>query len=390
MKTLALLFLILIAGDALAHKPSDSYLTLSTRATESTITGRWDIALRDLDLALDLDANRDGAITWGELRARERDVFAYALARLILADASTPCAITPGELLVDGHSDGAYAVLRFTAQCSAAPRQLRVGYRLLFDLDPSHRGLLRLDIDGASRSAVLSPPGRSPSAPEAMDGREGPEQSTQLFDFAQVSGLDTFLQFVGDGMHHIWIGYDHMLFLISLLLPAVLVRRDRGWQPVASLRSALLGVLAVVTAFTVSHSITLTLAALGVVGLPSRLVESGIALSVLLASLNNIRPVVTRRGWVLAFCFGLVHGFGFASVLGDLGLPQGALALALAGFNIGVEIGQLAVVLAVVPLIFLLRTARFYRPGILVGGSSAIALVAGVWFVGRALGLGLG
>jgi hypothetical protein len=191
-------------------------------------------------------------------------------------------------------------------------------------------------------------------------------------------------------MHHIWIGYDHMLFLISLLLPAVLARREHAWQPVASLRSALLGVLAVVTAFTVSHSITLTLAALDMIGLPSRLVESGIALSVLLASLNNIWPIVTRRGWVLAFCFGLVHGFGFASVLGDLGLPRDALALALAGFNIGVEIGQLAVVLAVVPLIYILRNARFYRSGILVGGSSAIALIAGVWFVGRALGLGLG
>jgi hypothetical protein len=244
---------------------------------------------------------------------------------------------------------------------------------MLFDLDPGHRGLLRLEVDGVSRSAVLSP-----------------EQPAQQFDLMQASRWNTFAQFVGDGMHHIWIGYDHMLFLISLLLPAVLIRRGRAWKPVASLRSALLGVLAVVTAFTGSHSITLTLAALDVIGLPSRLVESGIALSVLLAALNNIWPIVTRRGWVLAFCFGLVHGFGFASVLNDLGLPRGALALALAGFNVGVEIGQLTVVLAVVPLIYLLRQARFYRPGVLVGGSSAIAVVAGVWFVGRVFGFGLG
>jgi len=97
-------------------------------------------------------------------------------------------------------------------------------------------------------------------------------------------------------------------------------------------------------------------------------------------------PVVTRRGWLLAFVFGLVHGFGFASVLGDLGLPRDARALALAGFNVGVEIGQLAVVLAVVPVIYLLRAGRFYRTGILVGGSSLIAIVAGVWLVGRAFG----
>jgi hypothetical protein len=373
MRTCFCLLLLLVACTASAHKPSDSYLVLSARSGDMKIDVQWDIALRDLDLAVDLDSDRDGTITWGEVRTRETGLFAYALQRLTLSSAGVTCRPEPGELLVDDHSDGAYAVLRFTAQCPTVPTRLGVDYRMLFDLDPSHRGLLRLDVDGASRSAVLSP-----------------EQPAQQFDLAQTLRWSTFAQFVGDGMHHIWIGYDHMLFLISLLLPAVLTRRDRAWMPVPSLRSALLGVLAVVTAFTVSHSITLTLAALDVIGLPSRLVESGIALSVLLAALNNIWPVVTRRGWVLAFCFGLVHGFGFASVLNDLGLPSGALALALAGFNVGVEIGQLTVVLAVVPLIYVLRQARFYRPGVLVGGSSAIALVAGVWFVGRALGFGLG
>lgn len=361
------------AGTAAAHKPSDSYLALTARSGVKEVSGQWDIALRDLDLALDLDSDGDHAITWGELRAREHDLFGYALGRLRVDDGAAPCPLVPGELLVDDHSDGAYAVLRFSGACAQPPVRLGVDYRLLFDIDPSHRGLLRLDVDAASRSAVLSQ-----------------ENARQQFVLAQTSRLDTFRQFVGDGMHHIWIGYDHLLFLVSLLLPAVLTRRGGAWQPVASLRSALLGVLAVVTAFTVSHSITLTLAALDLIGLPSRLVESGIALSVLLASLNNVWPIVTRRGWVLAFAFGLVHGFGFASVLGDLGLPHGALALALAGFNIGVEIGQLAVVLAVVPLIHLLRRTRFYRTGVLVGGSTAIALVAGVWFIGRAFGLGLG
>ena len=169
-----------------------------------------------------------------------------------------------------------------------------------------------------------------------------------------------------------------------------MIRRNGRWIPVGTLRSALLSVLAVVTAFTISHSITLTLAALGVVGLPSRLVESGIALSVLLAALNNIWPLVTRRVWLLAFGFGLVHGFGFASVLADLGLPREALALSLAGFNIGVELGQLAVVLLVVPLIFLLREQRFYRPVVLIGSSSAISMLALVWLVSRVLGFGLG
>ncbi len=367
------LTLMSCACSASAHKPSDSYLTLSLHSGDATIAGRWDIALRDLELPLHLDANSDGAITWGELRRREPDVFKYALQHLALTSEGESCAIAPTQLLVDDHTDGGYAVLQFTAQCAASPKQIEVGYHLLFDIDPSHRGLLRLEVDGNSRSAVLSP-----------------TQSTQTFDLANNSRWSTFIEFVNDGMHHIWIGYDHMLFLISLLLPAVLVRKENRWIPVDTLRNALLSVLAVVTAFTVSHSITLTLAALGIVGLPSRLVESGIALSVMLAALNNIWPLVTRKVWLLAFGFGLVHGFGFASVLADLGLPRDALALSLAGFNIGVEIGQLTVVLVFVPFIFLIRKKYFYRPVFLVGGSSIIALVASVWLLSRMFGFGLG
>ena len=376
MKSIArysMLLAILVMSAAWAHKPSDSYLTIHTHAGDATLHGQWDIALRDLELPLHLDANGDGAITWGEVRARETDLFAYAAAHLRIRVADTPCPIAAAHLLVDDHTDGGYAVLQFDATCATAPTSLDIDYALLFDIDPSHRGLLRLDIDGASRSAVFSP-----------------EQSIQHFDLTQTSRWSTFVQFVEDGMHHIWIGYDHMLFLISLLLPAVLVRRAGRWIPVTTLRSALLSVLAVVTAFTLSHSITLTLAALGVLGLPSRLVESGIALSVMLAALNNIFPFVTRRVWLLAFGFGLVHGFGFASVLADLGLPRDALALSLAGFNIGVEIGQLTVVLLVVPLIFVVRERRFYRPVVLVGGSAVISVVAAVWLVSRVLGFGLG
>ncbi|MEO7324205.1 MAG: HupE/UreJ family protein [Dokdonella sp.] len=372
LRWIVLVMTLCVASFAHAHKPSDSYLLLTTQSSSDDVSGHWDIALRDLELSVGIDTNRDGAITWGELRAHEDAVFGYALQRLALRADGAPCAIARGALLVDTHSDGAYAVLNFSAHCTAPPRRLEVGYHLLFDLDPSHRGLLGLTADGIARSAVLSP-----------------EQPVQEFDLKHASPWHQFFQFVGDGMHHIWIGYDHMLFLISLLLPAVLVRREGRWIPVGTLRSALISVFAVVSAFTVSHSITLTLAALGVIGLPSRWVESGIALSVLLAALNNIWPQVTRRAWLLAFFFGLVHGFGFASVLNDLGLPRDALAISLAGFNIGVELGQLTVVLIVVPLIFLLRERRFYRPAILVGGSSAIAVVAAVWFLQRALGFGL-
>ena len=147
--------------------------------------------------------------------------------------------------------------------------------------------------------------------------------------------------------------------------------------------------LRIVTAFTVAHSITLSLATLGLVTLPSRIVESSIAASVVLAALNNVYPVAHGRRWMVAFGFGLLHGFGFASVLVDLGLPQGALALALLGFNLGVECGQLAIVAAFLPLAYAVRRSWFYRRVVLLGGSLVIAVVASVWFVERAFNLKL-
>ena len=177
---------------------------------------------------------------------------------------------------------------------------------------------------------------------------------------------------------------DHILFLVSLLLPAVLVRARSAWQPGASFRSALIDVAKVVTAFTLAHSITLSLAALSIVVLPSRFVEAGIALSVVLAALNNLFPVLANGRWIAAFGFGLLHGFGFAGALQDLGLPADSLALSLFSFNLGVEAGQLAIVAVFLPLAFALRSTWAYRRVVFAGGSFVIAAIATIWLVERA------
>jgi hypothetical protein len=183
---------------------------------------------------------------------------------------------------------------------------------------------------------------------------------------------------------HIWIGFDHILFLLSLLLPSVLRRQGDRWAAVDRATDAFKDVLKVVTAFTVAHSITLSLAVRGVINLPSRLVESVIAASVVAAAVNNLRPLVLERLWMVAFGFGLVHGFGFASVLADLGLPRDALALALVGFNVGVELGQLAIVAVFLPVAYALRRTAFYRRCVMLGGSLGITAVAGIWLIERA------
>lgn len=359
---------LLLAPLAQAHKPSDSYLTL--KVTGQQIEGQWDIALRDLDFAIGLDTNGDAEITWGELRAKHGDIAAYAMARLQLSNQGQVCPIVVQQHLVDDHTDGAYAVMRFQARCNADIDTLQARYGLFFDIDPQHKGLLRLQYEGGSSSAIFSP-----------------EQATQQFSMKHASKLRQFFDYGREGVWHIWIGFDHILFLLALLLPAVALRKEQQWQAVEHFKPAFWQVLKIVTAFTLAHSITLTLATLGVISLPSRWVESIIAASVVLAALNNIYPLFREKRWMMAFVFGLIHGFGFASVLTDLGLPQQALVLALVGFNLGVETGQLAIVALFLPLAFALRHSWFYRRVVLLGGSVVIALLALVWLIERAFDL---
>jgi hypothetical protein len=371
MKRLYLfLFALLCMQEVHAHKPSDSYLTLSV--DNNRVAGQWDIALRDLDFAIGLDANGDGQITWGEVRAKHNEIAAYALSRLQIAADGKACPAKVTEHLIDDHTDGAYAVMRFAAACPAVGSSLDIRYGLFFDIDPQHKGLLRLEYKGASSTGIFSP-----------------DKASQKFSLTEPSRIGQFLDYGREGVWHIWIGFDHILFLLALLLPAVVVREGKQWQAVSRIRPAFFSVLKIVTAFTVAHSITLTLATLGVVSLPSRWVESTIAASVVVAALNNIFPLFRERRWLMAFVFGLVHGFGFASVLTDLGLPKEALILALVGFNLGVETGQLAIVAVFLPLAFLLRDTWFYRKVVLLAGSLVIALLAFVWLAERALNLKL-
>ena len=371
-RAVAMAWLVLMAGTALAHKSSDSYLTVQAQGDQVSV--QWDIALRDIQFAIGLDANGDDQITWGELQQKQRELQAWASSRLSLQRGGGACTFKPQALQVDEHTDGGYAVLAWSGRCPQQHGPLSIQYSLLFDLDTQHRGLLKLDLDGVTHSAVL-----------------GPQSGVMQFAEATTAGAQ-FVQYLWQGVWHIWIGFDHILFLLALLLPAVLLRRrwgrGSGVHGVSRFKDASLSVLAVVTAFTLAHSITLSLAALQIISLPSRLVESAIAASVVFAAANNLVPMVQGR-WLMAFFFGLIHGFGFASVLTELGLPTGALAVSLVGFNLGVELGQLAIVAVFLPLAFVLRHTPFYQGGVLVGGSWAALLVALAWFVERAFDLSL-
>ncbi|GJL66113.1 MAG: membrane protein [Nitrospirales bacterium] len=368
---LTCILLLLCSEFAFAHKASDSYVRLQIQG--ETLQGQWDIALRDLDYAIGLDGNNDGHITWGELRTRHQAIANYALSRLHIRGDGARCWVNDTKHLVDHHTDGAYEVLRFSVICPEALRILEIGYGLLFDLDPLHRGLVQVEYDGQVQTGVLSP-----------------EQRTIQLDLKKSSPWHEFLQFSREGVWHIWIGYDHILFLLSLLLPAVLWWEGGRWHAVESFAPAFWTVLKIVTAFTVAHSITLSLAVFNLVSLPARWVESTIAASVLIAALHNLYPVLRARLWVMTFIFGLIHGVGFASVLVDLGLPGKSLALALAGFNFGVELGQVFIVGLFIPLAFLIRHSWSYQRVVVNVGSVVIAFVALVWFLERSMDISLG
>jgi HupE / UreJ protein len=357
---------------AWAHKPSDSYLTVRATAGQNDLAIRWDIALRDLDYVLTLDRDGNGELTWGEVRPREADITRLATSRLALAASGQACPLqSSGPMMLDTHSDGNYAVLQLTARChllDADKSVLTATYSMLFDVDPSHRGLVQWIGPGSA-------------SPQALVF--GTESATQTLTLKAAGRWQTFKQYLVDGVWHIWVGYDHILFLLSLLLPAVLLRRNQQWDPAPTLGGSFKEVLKVVTAFTLAHSITLSLAAMGIISLPSRLVESVIAASVVLAALNNLRGTIEGKRWLMAFVFGLIHGFGFASVLADLGLPSQALALALVGFNAGVEVGQLCIVAVFLPVAYSLRKTRFYRVGVLTGGSLIVAALASWWLAQR-------
>jgi hypothetical protein len=377
-KIIFLLCLWGISGFASAHKSSDAYWNIHVEGQQ--VHEQIDVALRDIDRDLPLDANQDGQLTWGEIRphwpALQTLVDQVIVLTPVTQDGS-PCRLVGVDAArFDTHSDGGYAIFGRHWNCPAVLASLQLNYTLFAQTDPQHRGIVRFingSADAQTVTAVL-----------------GPQQNHHQFDIQEKNNSTTgALAFLWEGIHHILIGTDHVLFLLSLLLPAVLCRplKNSGvkkvWQAAPRLKPVLFDIARVVTAFTLAHSITLSLAALGIVTLPSRWVESTIAASVVLAALNNVWPVVREGRWLLTFAFGLIHGFGFANALKDLGLSGGNLVLPLLAFNGGVEIGQLGIVAFFTPLSWKLRHTAFYQRILLRGGSILIAILAAIWLIER-------
>lgn len=388
-KLLVYTLLLMMPVLALAHSPNQSYIYM--RVYKDAIGGRFEITAKDLNRALNL--NLPTRMSMSDVAPHIETIQAYLdrMSDFSANGESYSIDFTEVEILQLDEMDD-FAKFSFDIPgLNTVPDALDVRYDGFFVGDDTHKGVLIQEYNW--KAGIVD----NESLISLIFGKDDRQQQLSLKDASLWKG---FWALVKLGVWHIWIGLDHILFIVALILPAVVRRRESladlstvdtnvpdnysdSWLPVAKFKPAFIYIITVITFFTIAHSITLAMAALGVVNLSSRIVESIIAISIALAAVHNITPIFKGREWLIAFLFGLFHGFGFASVLGEKGLSGDFMILSLLGFNVGVELGQVLIICMVFPVLYLIRKLFVY-PRIITYGSVLLILISIYWFVERA------
>ena len=366
----------LLTPHASAHSLGWSYIFIDI--ADNGISGRFELPLDRLIKVIELDVDRDNRVSEKELASAWTTIEQYArsVTRLGHNGLAYPLVFTSHDRL--DTKTTSYAVLNFSLTTpSPVPLELEARFAPFFEVDEVHRGGLVMV------NNVITGERNNDSWIAFIFSEERDEGTV---DLRGETRLQNGVRFTAEGLHHILNGFDHVLFLITLLLTAVMTANRNQWEPVLEFRSAFLNLVAIVTLFTIAHSITLLLASRGWVSMPSRLVESIIALSVLIVALNNLYPVLKKHIWPLVFCFGLFHGLGFASALQEILITGRYKLTSLIGFNVGVELAQLAIVIVTFPILYLCRETALYRRLILPGVSGGVSLLAMWWLLTRAFG----
>ena len=384
--TIILLFLSFTLS---AHEPNQSYIHLKVYEKDG-ITGTFELNVRELKKVFGLDLNKKLVVE--DIMPYEELLKSYFLERVSFANGTENYDIILRHIHTYHTNLGSYAVVNFKLRDSEViPENLTVNYNAVFDKDPSHNGILLVQYN--FKAGIINNHKNI-----ALTFSES--KPTGVLNLTDMSVWKGFNEMVKQGVWHIWIGIDHILFLLALILPSVVRRvwtknegtdeeRKWKWQAVNKFKPAFWYIIKIITFFTIAHTITLSLASLEIVTLPSRLVESVIALSIGLAALHNIRPLFHGKDWIIAFVFGLFHGFGFATVLGDLGLTNEFLTVSLLGFNIGVEIGQVVIIALIFPVLYLLKDRKQYAK-ILTYGSIVLIIISLYWLTERVFDINLG
>jgi hypothetical protein len=367
-KTHLLLLLLFVTSLLKADVLKENFITFDINQTNPTLL--LDFESDNLEKFITLDDSGNDIISWRELKAHQEEIKSYVLEHIQIKSDGEVChkKITDFEVYRRVHQS--YIKLPMTLDCKSPKRAITLDYDLFFDVDKDQKAFVK-----------LSPKDK----PQIMSARTPQLHLTRT----QHSLYESFKEFVIEGIWHIWIGFDHILFLLMLIVPSVYHLSQKGHLPREKFSDVLKEILKITTAFTLAHSITLALSITNIITLNVTFVEVAIALSVLFTALNNIFTFTTKSTWMIAFAFGLIHGFGFANVLHELIDKKEGFAAMLVGFNLGVEIGQLAIVMALLPLLFFLRKSNFYQKFIMIGFSSLTAIIALLWAIERAFNLSI-
>lgn len=350
LRLFAVAFLAAFPGEASAHLGSVTFIDVTPREGGADFV----VDIEQVDAAMELQLSEDA--DEDAIQVRRRALEAWVLEGVVLRT-DEPCRQTLGEVSFVDRELGRYLRFEGRAECSAGPLRLRDD--TVFDEDSQHETLVRVVQGGLVSAQVL---------------RGGSRELT----IEPLGSGALFVEFLKQGALHFALGFDHVLFLLTLIFGVAL-----GWRTKETNAAALRSLAWLVTAFTLGHSITLVCAALDLVSLPIRPVEVAIAASIVVVAIWNMTPYGRRheRPWA-AFAFGLIHGFGFSSVLADVGLPAGRRALALTGFNLGIEAAQLVfVALCFGPLLWL--SGRKSYPRITQGVSVLVVTLALYWVFDR-------
>ncbi len=367
LKTHSLLVLLFISAFLRADILKENFITFDLNGSTPKVL--VDFESDNLEKFITLDSNKNGIVSWKELYAKKAQIEDFVLSHISIMIDNKPCTLEVEDFKVYRRVHQSYIKLPLALQGCTLPKEM-VGlqYDLFFDVDKDQKAFVKLS-DSLSKPLIMS------SRKVAID-----------FTLKEHSLWESFKEFLVEGIWHIWMGFDHILFLLMLLIPSVYTQTRVARERFIDVSKE---ILKITTAFTLAHSITLALSVSEIVTVNVTFIEVAIALSVLFTALNNIFYFSKMKNWILAFFFGLIHGFGFANVLHELIDKKGDFVAMLLGFNLGVETGQLVIVLALLPLLFLFRKTLFYRRFILVGFSAFTAIIALLWALERAFNLSL-
>jgi hypothetical protein len=379
---LALIFFVAGVLTVEAHRPNQNYIYLSIY--EGKIDCRVELRKSDIKEVFNFDYGP--GVLPDSNDPKVKIIVNYILDNLKFSSTNGQHALAFTELGLLDMGGNDFLLFNFSMEnMDSVPSKLDVYDQIFVKEFRNHESLLH--IENNWKTGVLA----NESLPSLIFGLSSPNQTLEIEEGSVLTG---FITMIKSGIYHIWIGLDHILFLIALLIPSIIVYKTNSpkkrwlgilytdFEPERNLKTALISVVKIITIFTLAHSVTLSLAALEVVNLPSRVVESIIAFSIALAAYHNIAPFLNRREWLIVLVFGLFHGFGFASVLAEQSRGGDYLVYSLVGFNLGVEIGQLGIILITVPILFLLSRWKYYYL-IVVGFSLLLIAISMYWIVER-------